>query len=382
MRKMCLKHGTEDVLLSTDTEFWKSANAGIQAAHSVNTSLQTKPYMIIIEALDECDIACPTCIASSVPGSGNFRTRADLNKRVSSYVAQHGRIPLLMISGGEPALHPEIVAILQDMQLLAEQVMLITNGIRISRDEAFVAELSQIRPGFQVYLQFDSLQANALILLRGKDYTSVRLGALRNLEKYQIATTLVSVVKRGVNDTEVADIVRTAARYSNVMGVTFQPIRSSGRHLDFRYEEHSISLSEVRKTILSTYSWPEHSILPHPVNPEGICIGYFDNSSEALCPITSELFTDRAAFFEQADHESQSNGLYLSQRELEARYPGKCILRITIISFLDKHDYTVESSKRRGIYFLDDAGSLITLDNRFLFGLNAHSESNSTPNPK
>ena len=38
-------------------------------------------------------------------------------------------------------------------------VMLNTNGIRIAQDRDFVRALAELKPGFEVYLQFDSLSA-------------------------------------------------------------------------------------------------------------------------------------------------------------------------------------------------------------------------------
>lgn len=74
--------------------------------------------------------------------------------------------------------------------------MLNTNGIRISQDEAFVQELQKIGKGFEVYLQFDSLQAEALKKIRNGDMRNVRQKALEMLEKYNISTTLVCVIQK------------------------------------------------------------------------------------------------------------------------------------------------------------------------------------------
>ena len=61
----------------------------------------------------------------------------------------------------------------------------------------------------------------------------MREDALANLEREGISTTLVCVVKKGVNDHEIGGIVRHALEYSCVRGVTFQPVQDAGRNLDF-----------------------------------------------------------------------------------------------------------------------------------------------------
>jgi tetraether lipid synthase len=57
-------------------------------------------------------------------------------------------------------------------------MMVNTNGIRISTDEAFTVRLAEYMPDFEVYLQFDSQSAEALKKLRGADLRSVRQRAL------------------------------------------------------------------------------------------------------------------------------------------------------------------------------------------------------------
>src|ERR1700744_4052916 len=101
-------------------------------------------------------------------------------------------------------------------------------------------------PGFEVYLQFDSLKRDALMALRGADLTRVRVEALEALERNNISTTLVVTLKRGVNDDEIADIIRFALKWKCVRGVTFQPIQDAGRNEDFDPKAHRIVLSQVR----------------------------------------------------------------------------------------------------------------------------------------
>jgi uncharacterized radical SAM superfamily Fe-S cluster-containing enzyme len=59
--------------------------------------------------------------------------------------------------------------------------MLNTNGIRIANEPGFAERLRDYAPGFEVYLQWDSLQPPALKTLRGVDLSSVRRRALQNL---------------------------------------------------------------------------------------------------------------------------------------------------------------------------------------------------------
>ena len=81
---------------------------------------------------------------------------------MDTLVVSEGEPDLLQISGGEPTIHPDILTILRmAKQRPIRHLMLNTNGIRIARDPDFVAQLAEFTPGFEVYLQFDSLQRDA-----------------------------------------------------------------------------------------------------------------------------------------------------------------------------------------------------------------------------
>lgn len=344
--------------------------------HSVDTSrVKNGNHMTILEVIDECDLSCSTCIADSTPGSGNIRRRQDLVARVTRLVQRTGQVELLMVSGGEPTLHHEILDILRDLCVLANQVMLITNGVRIAQDESFSAELAKLGSNFQVYLQFDSLNPKALISLRGKDYSDVRQRALKNLRMHNVPVTLVCIVKRGINDKEVGEIVRFACDFPNVRGVTFQPIKSSGRHADFNYDRDSITLSEVRQQLIHDLCLTESALEPHPVNPERICIGYFDRRTWPVVSLTDLALAQGRANNSQGHTRTP---LYLADDTTRLIFGGMHPLRITIISFLDRFDFTYGSSKQGGVVFFTDDERLVTFDQRFLFGLNG----NPTPQPK
>ena len=84
-------------------------------------------------------------------------------------------------------------------------------------------------PGFEVYLQFDSLEREPLLELRGADLRAVRRQALERLNALGVSTTLVVTVKKGLNDGELGRIVEFALEQPCVRGVTFQPIQAAGR---------------------------------------------------------------------------------------------------------------------------------------------------------
>src|SRR5207237_4375853 len=120
---------------------------------------------------------------------------------------------------------------------------------------------------------FDSLQRDALMSLRGADLTRVRHDALTALERNNISTTLVVTLKKGVNDGEIADIVRHALEWRCVRGVTFQPIQDAGRNEGFDTKAHRMLLTEVRRRIAEAGVLALEDLIPLHCNPDQTCCG-------------------------------------------------------------------------------------------------------------
>ena len=78
-------------------------------------------------------------------------------------VRNEGEPDVVQISGGEPTIHPEFFAILDAARRRPiKHLMVNTNGVRIAHDREFAARLKDYMPGFEVYLQFDSLREGPL----------------------------------------------------------------------------------------------------------------------------------------------------------------------------------------------------------------------------
>src|SRR5438132_975841 len=107
-----------------------------------------------------------------------------------------------------------------------KHLMLNTNGLRIAHEPDFARLLKQYMPGFEIYLQFDSLRERPLRILRGVDLREVRSKALERLNEHNISTTLVVTLKKGVNDGEIGEMIDFALKQRCVRGVTFPAVHS------------------------------------------------------------------------------------------------------------------------------------------------------------
>ena len=305
MLKHCPRHGRERVLIATDIEYYKNCrNYAKRSEIPLKFNTQTHfgcPYdcglcpdheqhscLTVIEVTDRCNLSCPTCYAMSSPHYGRHRTLEEIEQMFDVIVANEGEPDVVQISGGEPTVHPqffEILAIAKSKPI--KHLMLNTNGIRIAKDENFVKKLAGFMPDFEVYLQFDSFKKEALETLRGEDLREVRRKAIEHLNKYNLSTTLVVTLQKGLNTDEIGEIIEYALKQPCVRGVTFQPTQQAGRLENFNPATDRYTLTEVRSAILAqTDIFTAEDLLPVPCNPDALVMGYALKLGESVFPLT------------------------------------------------------------------------------------------------
>src|SRR5262249_15817503 len=250
-------------------------------------------------------------------------------------------------------------------------------------------------PGFEVYLQFDSLRKEVLQNIRGVDLRGVRSRALANLEAAGLSTTLVVVVKKGVNDQEAGDIVRYALDFRCVRGVTFQPVQDAGRNLGFDKNRDGRMLSDIRRAIAERSGiFAAEDLLPLPCNPEAIAIGYGLRDGRNVIPITriipeAELIANAGNTIsfekdaelkrrliellslscagEETDPKLRALLCCLPQFDLPTALGYDKVFRVVIVQFLDRFNFCLAQVKRSCIHFVTPERKIIPFDTYNLF---------------
>lgn len=152
---------------------------------------------------------------------------ANIDQRLAR---ENGRLDVLMLSGGEPTLHPELKTLLAELhERPITRILINTNGVLIARDDSLLDLLTEHRERVEVYLQYDGSSAEASRHHRGGDLRRLKEQAVQRLSEREIFTTLVMTAALGVNDGEIGDVVRLALDTPFIGGVSLQPQFGSGR---------------------------------------------------------------------------------------------------------------------------------------------------------
>ncbi len=251
IRKFCAEHGKFEALFFGDAELYvkiapynKPGTIPLKFATEVHEGCpldcglcpdhQQHACLGLIEVNQACNLDCPLCFANAgthLAQDGFELTYEQVEFMIDTYIAAEGNPEVLQFSGGEPSLHPRIIDFIELANRKGiKYVMLNTIGIRIARDDKFLAALAETKA--HVYLQFDGFDPRTNELLRGKsDLLETKLKALERLAQADMRVVLVAAVERGVNEHEVGKIVEFGLRHPAVFGVNFQPAFRAQRHL-------------------------------------------------------------------------------------------------------------------------------------------------------
>ncbi|HVG97887.1 MAG TPA: radical SAM protein [Chloroflexota bacterium] len=411
--KRCPEHGGERVLIADDVEYYRRCREVFikppEQPAVYNTPIRWGcPYdcglcpdheqhscVALVEIADACNLRCPVCYAGSGPGRA-FRPLDEIERMLDAVVRNELEPDVVQISGGEPTIHPRFFEVLDlARRRPIKHLMVNTNGVRIAREPDFARRLAEYRPGFEVYLQFDSFEREALLTLRGADLRDTRRRAIDRLNELNISTTLVVTLKKGLNDGEIGRIVDFALQQPCIRGVTFQPIQAAGRLEDFDPARDRLTLSEVRRKILEqTDVFRPADIVPVPCHPDSLAMAYAVKLGGAVTPLTGMIDPEvliqggrNTILYEQEDavrqavfglfstnHSPQSGAASL--RELLCCLPlvavpdglgYENVFRILIVQFIDAYAFDVRSVKKTCIHIVHPDGRLIPFDTYNLF---------------
>lgn len=245
MRKTCPEHGRFDCIISPDLDSYErmrraprlvrlpartampAANGcpddcGLCPAHEQHTCLA------IVEITSRCNLPCPVCLADST-ARGSDLTIEQALAALENLRLSEGGVTALQFAGGEPTLHPSLVAIVGKAHEMGFTKMEVdSNGLMLAHKPHLAAELRAA--GLSgVYLQMDGVDAAEHIAIRGRDLLDVKLAAIDNCRRAGLQVVLSVTVVPGVNDHRLWDMIRFAAD-QRLTGVNFQSVVLSGRY--------------------------------------------------------------------------------------------------------------------------------------------------------
>lgn len=245
---------------------------GLPEVHSQHTCT------LLEDITDHCNLSCPTCFASSAPALTAVapvdQVLANVRARLER---ENGHLDVLMLSGGEPTLHPEFARIVEALVALPiTRILVNTNGLTVARDDALLALLAQHRQRVEVYLQYDGGTREASVHHRGGDLRRQKDAAIERLTGAGVFVTLTMTAALGVNDDQIGHVIQRALATPYIGGVSIQPVLSSGRSAGLDPMDrltHTGVLSRLDAQTGGVVTWRDLTALPCS-HPHCMSVGY------------------------------------------------------------------------------------------------------------
>ena len=251
MKKSCEEHGEFDDIYWSDADLYEKfaqwgskdneGSAGIQNTESdkgcpfdcgLCPEHKSSTMLALIDLTNRCNQRCPICFANSaVAGYLYEPTMKQLEEMMKLLRSEVPPCPAIQFAGGEPTLRENFVEIVKMARNFGfSHIQVATNGIAMAKSVEFCHELKEA--GLHtVYLQFDGVTEEPYKILRGYPALKTKLKAIENCWAGEIkSVVLVPTLMKGVNDDQMGDMVRFAAKNLHIIkGVNVQPIAFEGR---------------------------------------------------------------------------------------------------------------------------------------------------------
>ena len=130
------------------------------------------------------------------PGAWPLSSADDAVRAVETAIEREaGRLDVVMLSGGEPTVHPQIRELIERLcELPITRILLNTNGVRLANEDALLEFIAGLRDRVEIYLQYDGQREATHETLRGLDLREIKARVVAKLSAARIFTTLVMTV--------------------------------------------------------------------------------------------------------------------------------------------------------------------------------------------
>lgn len=271
IRRVCPEHGEIEEIYYGDVEIYKRFikwdlegrgsrhiyvplerpcpfNCGLCPLHKNHTAL------VNIVLTNRCNLSCWYCFFYAEAAGYVYEPTLEQIREMVRAVKKQAVTIAVQLTGGEPMLRDDLVDIIK---MLKEEgvrhIQLNTNGIRFCElfmeDPAKAIEFARElrRSGLNtVYLSFDGVTP----MTNWKNHWEIPY-ILEVFRRSGITSTvLVPTIIKGINDHELGQIIRFAAKHNDVVrGVNFQPVSLTGLMKKREREKYRITIPDAIKKI-------------------------------------------------------------------------------------------------------------------------------------
>ncbi len=213
-------------------------------------AIEATPAQTAVILTYKCNLNCPICLANANKLKFSDFKIKNLTKAKGSKA--------VLLTGGEPTVREDLDRIIAKIKRGGQKVVLLSNGLKLA-DKKYALKLK--RAGLDwVRLQFDAMDRQDSLHIRGRDLISLKRQAIKNLESLNIKITLCTVlIKRNLN--KLPRFFNFVFKHPKIRHISANPLWKIGRYR----EEDFVSSREIIEKISTIFNlkksdWIESTI--------------------------------------------------------------------------------------------------------------------------
>ncbi len=217
MKKYCPEHGKEEQFISKHPWYYRALT---EYYFSVMPKVM-KQKRFYIYLSNNCNLNCPICLLQP-----NQERIPDISLVSFKKVIEKNRDSRFYLYGAEPTLRDDLKLWIALLKRYGNVVNIHTNGLKLA-DYNYACKLKEWGVDY-VSMQFDGFEDTIYETLRGRKLLALKLKALENLERLDIATGFNVTIAKGVNEEQIQLILDYALRNKFIRDVSFATLSSLG----------------------------------------------------------------------------------------------------------------------------------------------------------
>ena len=208
----------------------------------------------VIDVTKRCNFKCAVCFSTFPQQEVDYEPTKEALIDMLEFVSKaNPKPPAILFSGGEPLEREDMPEIIGAAHRLKFMTILATNGTHLVDTPGLAKKLKDNGLNI-VYLSFDSFHEEFNKKIRGQALVDMKLKAIEVCRKYDMEIILVNTLMKSLNDNEVGDMIRFAAKNTDIVrGLIFQPIAFTGRATENPFRENFREWSFAEDVEKQTY---------------------------------------------------------------------------------------------------------------------------------
>lgn len=210
-------HGEFRHCVSNDAALFNSIRDRARFSEQQNISCdQYKKHFHLLGITSQCNFHCNLCYAASnIDGAVEQLTPEEIFS-IGRQIKKQGGYAVVL-SGGEPTLHPGLFTVIAGLSKMGLEVSLATNGYRISTEPEFAKQLK--RSGLkQINLSFDTLKQETQKIYRNNTGVKEKIETIERARDAGLRITAIATMST-YNIDETGELIAFLASYAPAVSV-------------------------------------------------------------------------------------------------------------------------------------------------------------------